>query len=358
MRIEPVAYMEWAKLHPKKGINLSRSGIADRSLAELGLDTSSLKLTGASAYGYPELVSLLSERYGVPESSVFTTLGASQAVFMVCAALLDTGDNVLVEKPAYEQLVAVPRLLGANVVRLERRYEDGYAIDLDRYRRALAVRPRLVVLTNLHNPSGVRLSPDALRQVCTAAAEAGAKVFIDEIYLDYSDSGRPWTAFDLGDNVITASSLTKVYGLGGLRCGWVFAPVPIIAALRRLVDHLNVEGVFIGEQLAAAAFSRLDAWAVENRPRLKRNFSLVRDFMRNEEKLSWVEPEAGIIAFPRIESAVDGTRLAEFLEARFDTTVVPGRFFDEPRHFRLGFGGPADQLAEGLDNIRRALAEL
>ena len=357
MQIDPVAYLEWAKLHKRRRINLSPSGTADRTFDELGFDPALLKITGPNAYGHPDLLGALGSRYGVPEDNVFTMAGASQAIFMVCAALLGKGDRVLVEKPAYEPLLSLPRLLGAEVVRLERRFDEGYGVDPVRYSDALACRPKLVVLTNLHNPSGVRLSEDAHRSLCSKAGEAGAMVFIDEIYLEFAAGGPRTTAFGLGDNVITASSLTKVYGLSGLRCGWVFAPRPVISALRKLADHLYVEGVHIAEQLSAAAFSRLDAWAAENRPRFEKNLDLVREFVRGEPNLSWVEPDSGIIAFPRIEAAADGSRLAALLEEKYDTTVVPGRFFEEPRHFRLGFGGPPGLLAEGLENIRRALAE-
>ncbi len=126
------------------------------------------------------------------------------------------------------------------------------------------------------------------------------------------------------NKVSVASSLIKVYGLGGLRCGWVFAPDSLVAALRRLVGQLKEEDVYLGEQISAAAFYRLDKGG-ENRPLLKKNLELVRVFIRGEPKLSWVEPDSGIIAFPRIEAPVDGTRLAEILEESYDTTVVPGR---------------------------------
>jgi aspartate/methionine/tyrosine aminotransferase len=357
MRIEPLEYMEWAKLHPRAKINLSRSGRADKSMADLGVDRAVLEVNGASPYGHPALQAALGRRYNVPETSIFTTGGASQAIFMVCAALLEAGDRVLVEKPAYEPLLAVPRLLRAEILRLERRFEDGYRIDVEGLRRALALRPKLVILTNLHNPSGVRLRGEMLREVASAAAGAGAMVFVDEIYLEFTADNPPATAFSVGDNVITASSLTKAYGLGGLRCGWVFAPGPLARVLRRLIDHLNVEGVFIGEQIAAMVIGRLDRWAAEAQAAVRKNLALVRDFIAREKKLSWVEPDCGIICFPRIEADIDGTELAAVLEERYDTTIVPGRFFEEPRHFRLGFGGPEDELAQGLDNIHRALGE-
>jgi aspartate/methionine/tyrosine aminotransferase len=357
MRIEPIAYMEWAKLHPRGKINLSRSGMADKSLADLCPDPTRLELNGNNTCGHPALIEALSLRYGVPEKNIFTTGGASQAIFMVCAALLEPGDKVLIEKPAYEPLLSVPRLLRAEILRLERRYEDAYAINLDGFRQALALGPKLVLLTNLHNPSGVKLPAETLREMASAAARTGAMVFVDEIYLEYAGGNPKATSFALGDNVIVASSLTKAYGLGGLRCGWVFAPASLVAGLRRLADHVNVEGVYIGEQLSALSLARLDNWAEMSRPLLQRNLGLVRDFVGREESLSWVEPASGIICFPRIEGAIDGTELAAVLERSYDTTIVPGHFFEEPRHFRLGFGGPGDELARGLANIHRALNE-
>jgi aspartate/methionine/tyrosine aminotransferase len=355
MRIEPIEYMEWAKLHPRAKINLSRSGRTDRSLADLRVDLTALEVNGVSPYGQPALLAALGRRYNVPEASILTTGGASQAIFMVCAALLEAGDRVLVERPAYEPLLAVPRLLGAEILRLERRYEEGYRIDFDRLHRALELRPKLILLTDLHNPSGVWLGSGTLREVASAAASVGAMVFVDEIYLEFTGDDPPATAFSAGENVIAASSLTKAYGLGGLRCGWVFAPLPLAGTLRRLMDHLNVEEVFIGEQIASMVIGRLAGWTAAGLPALRRNLALVRDFIGSEDKLSWVEPESGIVCFPRIEAGIGGTELAAILEERYDTTVVPGRFFEEPRHFRLGFGGPEDELAEGLENIHRAL---
>jgi hypothetical protein len=276
---------------------------------------------------------------------------------MICAALLQAGDRVLVERPAYEPLLAVPRLLGAEILRLERRFEEAYDIDLESYRRALALRPKLVILTDLHNPSGVKLYAGTLRELAASAAGVGAMVFVDEIYLEFAGGDPKATSFTLGDNIIVASSLTKAFGLGGLRCGWVFAPARLVAALRRLADHMNVEGVYIAEQISAMAMARLDEWTAKSRPVFGANLSRVREFIRREERLSWVEPAAGIVCFPRIEASLDGAALAALLERKYETTVVPGHFFEEPRHFRLGFGGPVDDLARGLDAIRRALDE-
>jgi len=356
MHIDPVLYMEWAKLktHPK--INLSRSGLADRSLADLGIDRQDLEINGEHSYGYPPLIAAIAARYRVEERNVLPVNGASQGIFYAAAALLEPGDEVLVEQPAYEPLLAVPRFFRAEVKRFARRFEDGYSIDLDKFRSALTTRTKLVVLTNLHNPSGAFLDDRSLLELAAAASEKGAMVFVDEIYLEFlEEKEEPATSFHLAENLVVTSSLTKVYGLGGLRCGWILAPESLIGQMRRLMDLVSVEGVYFGEQVSALAFSRLDSLRAQSRPLIEGNFGLVRDFVDAEKKLSWIEPDAGIVGFPRLEAGLDGTRLARILREGYDTSIVPGHFFEEPQHFRLGFGVPAEELKQGLENIRRAL---
>jgi aspartate/methionine/tyrosine aminotransferase len=355
MKIDPIVYMEWAKSRPLAKINLSRSGLPDRSFDDLNLERADLDINGEHPYGYPPLIEAIASRYRVDEKNVLPTLGASQAVFITCAVLLEPGDEVLIEKPAYEPLLAVPRFFKADIKRFERKFEDGYMVDLDHFQSLISPRTKLVVLTNLHNPSGVLLSPAALKKLALAAAEEGAMVLVDEIYLEFLDGKE--TAFHGADNVIIASSLTKAYGLGGLRCGWILAPSFLTEKMRRFMDHDNVEGVFIGEQISAKVFNRLDSIQAKNKPDIEKNLALVRDFIRREKKLRWVEPAHGIVCFPRIEARLDGGQLARLLQEKYETSVVPGYFFEEPKHFRLGYGVPIPVLKQGLENIRSVLQD-
>jgi aspartate/methionine/tyrosine aminotransferase len=357
MQFDPIAYMEWAKTRSRARINLTRSGLADRSLSDLDLDRKDLEISGENPYGFPPLIRAIASRYGVNENNVVTVNGASQAVFFICAALLEPGDEVLIEKPAYEPLLAVPRFFKAEIKRVERRFEDGYAIDPDQFHSVLSPRTKLVILTNLHNPSGALISPEAMTNLASAAAEEGAVILVDEIYLEFLASKKEATGFHLADNIIVASSLTKVYGLGGLRCGWVLAPSYLTEKMRRLMDYVHVEGVFIAEQISAKVFALLDSQRAKNKPAIEKNLSLVRDFIAGEKKLRWVEPAHGIVCFPRIEARLDGTQLARLLREKYETSVVPGHFFEEPRHFRLGFGVPASVLEKGLENIRKVLED-
>ncbi len=127
----------------------------------------------------------------------------------MCAALLRPGDDVLIEQPAYDPLLAVPALLGANVIRFERRFEEGFRLDLDRVAAALTPRTRLIVLTNPHNPTGVLTGAGDLRALGSLAERHGCFVLADEIYLDAVPGVPPPAAATLSPRIITTASLTK-----------------------------------------------------------------------------------------------------------------------------------------------------
>jgi aspartate/methionine/tyrosine aminotransferase len=358
MRFSSIQYLEWTKTQTGCRINLCPSSIDKVSLSSLSLDLSGLEISGANQYGYAPLVDALASRYGTQPENVVTTQGTAQALFLVCAALLNPGDRVLVEKPAYEPMLSVPAALGAEVTRFERRFEEGFGVDLESYRRELEKRPRLVLLTNLHNPSGAYLRPDELRALARSAEAQGATVLVDEVYLDFLGEPGARSAFPLGKNVIVVSSLTKAYGLGGLRCGWMLAPAALAEKVWKIIDHMHVEGVFLGEQVALQCFSRLEVIRKRHAERIAANFSLLKDLVHSDKRLSWIEPQGGVVGFPRVEAGFDGDRLAEFLKSRYATCVVPGRFFESPRHFRIGFGGSPEEFKQGLMFLGKALDDL
>lgn len=353
MQFNAIKYMEWFKTKSRVKIDLCSSSVKQLETKELGISLDELEVTGEDFYGYPPLLQAIARRYGVEEDNVVSTIGTSQALYLVSAALLEPGDEVLIETPVYEPLVAVPEAFGARVLRLARRYEDKYQFSLQLFERLLSPQTRFILLTNLHNPSGTLIPGSRLERVVQIAGERGIPVVIDEIYLEFLDE-EP-TAFHLADNVIVISSLTKVFGLGNIRCGWILAQPELAKRLRRIIDHIHVEGVFIAEEIGWRMFGRLDEIKKRNRKLIDTNKSLVRDCIDQEKKLSWVEPADGVVCFPRIESSLNGDELAEILRKNYDTAVVPGRFFEQIQHFRLAFGGDTDTLAAGLENIGKAL---
>ena len=357
MRFEPIKYIEWFNMKAKAKYDLCSSSAQGFSLKNLDWDWDGLDIGGDTVYGYSPLLEAIAEKYKVETENIVPTLGTSHAIFVACAALITPGDRVLIETPVYEPLKAIPRALGADIVRLERKYEDNYGFDLERFESELTPQVKLVILTNPHNPSGALLSRSFMKEMSKIIKGRDVKVIMDEIYLDFLDDEDEETSFHLAENILVISSLTKVYGLGGLRCGWVLSPSDLVMQMRRIIDYTSVEGVFIGEQISSKMISQLDFIKDRNQELIQQNKSLIKDFIQSESSLSWVEPPGGTICFPRLEANISGDDLAQLLREKYDTAVVPGSFFEAPQHFRLGFHVSQETLARGLENIKAALQE-
>jgi hypothetical protein len=314
-----------------------------------------LELSGRNDEGWEPLVNRIAARYGVRSDQVATATGTSGANFLVYAALLRPGDDVLVERPAYDPLLAAPAMLGANLVRFERRFEDGFKLDLGRVAAALTPRTRLIVVTNPHNPTGVLSGAGDLRGLGELAERHGCYVLADEIYLDAVSGAVPAVAAALSPRIITTASLTKAYGLAGLRCGWAIANEGLCEEIRRARDLVDGTGSVLAERAAAIAFDVLPALAARARAILAPNFGRFEAFMAGQRALEWVAPPGGTVAFPRLRSTVSADAFADRLLRDFETAVVPGRFFDAPAHFRVALGIPGELLERGLQAIGRAL---
>lgn len=354
-----IRYMEWAKLHSSARYNLARSGVEPWPMKKLSVDFSSLEITGNNFYGYRPLLRSIAERYQVGTENVATATGASMANYLCCAVLLRPGDEVLVEKPVYEPLLAVPMLLGARIRRFHRRFERSYELELSKIAELLNPRTRLIIVSNLHNPSGVRIEESVLRDLGRLAAGVGAWVLVDEVYLEACFRRVPRSAAHLGKNFVVTSSLTKVFGLDGLRCGWILASDRrLVDEAKRLNDFFGVNAAFPADQISAMVFPQLDAILTDRLALLRRNFALVRRTLTAlSEALEWVEPHGGTTCFPRLKGQGSSLPLAEKLRHQYDTAIVPGHFFEAPRHFRLSFGARTSVVRRALDNLRNALRQ-
>jgi aspartate/methionine/tyrosine aminotransferase len=313
-------------------------------------------------YGYAPLRDAIAARYGIASARVFPISGGTSfANWLACTAALDGlghGAEVIVERPTYEPLIRIPQALGHRIRRLDRRFEDDYAIDLDRFASLVTTRTRLAIVTNLHNPSGARIPMSTLRAMASMLARVKGYLLVDEVYLECVFGSRPESSVLAGPNVLVTNSLTKAYGLDGLRAGWILGPAPLVARAGRINDLMTNNSVAAGERMALAAFRRQREIDRRAHGLLDPNLARVRAFAARETRLKMFVPEGGNVAFPRLPASVDGDRLARHLVDRYSTLVVPGRFFESPRHIRISFGcGPA-KLARGLANISRALDDL
>ena len=348
-------YMKWAKQHPRSRFNLAGSNLLACDLSDLPGAREALELHGDNDNGFRPLIEAIAATYGVAPDMVVTAQGTSGANFLVFAALVKAGDDVLVERPGYDPLMGPPLLLGARVTRFDRRFEDGYRLDPAAVRAAMTDRTRLIVVTNAHNPTGVMAAESDLVEVGRIAERHGALVLVDEVYLDTAIDGPVRPAAPGARVFISTSSLTKSYGLAGLRCGWVIAAPDVAERVRRARDIVDGTGAFPAEKLSVLAFSMLDRLAERARRILTANGATIRQFLAGRRDLECVLPGAGTVIFPRVHGVEDAGPFVAMLAQQFDTDVVPGHFFQAPAHFRLGFGGRSDELAAGLAQLGRAL---
>jgi len=355
-RLSRSPYMEWAKRHAAAPYDLAASGVASFPLAELPVTLDDLEITGTAGYGYAPLQERLAARCRVPAECVVAATGTSMANYLAMAALIEPGDEILIEEPTYELLVRTASYLGAEVRRFVRRPEDGFAIDPEAVDRAFGPRTRLVVVTNLHNPSSVRASDETLSQVAQVTRSRGARLLVDEVYLEACFDAEARSAFHLGPGIVTTASLTKAYGLSGLRCGWILAEPSLAERMWRLWDLHGASAAHSAERLSIVALDHLPGIRERAKTLLERNRARLTDALGSRDDLVMAWPESGTTVFPRL---VHG-RVDDFcrdLRERHQTSVVPGHFFGAPEHFRVGIGGPTPVVAEGLVRLVRALED-
>jgi aspartate/methionine/tyrosine aminotransferase len=349
-------YMHWAKFKAPVRFALTASEVPHVRLDSLPINIADLDLDGASHPRYAPLREAIAQRYDVAPAQVVAADGTSMANFLAMATLLSPGDEVLIEKPTYEPLIGAASFLGAEIKRFDRRLDEGFKIDVARVAFALSERTRLIVITNLHNPSSALAEDEELRALGDTAKRAGARILVDEVYLDSAVPPRR-SAVHLGPVFVCTNSLTKVYGLSGLRCGWILAEAELAERMWRLNDLFGVNQAHPAERLACVAFDRLESVIGEMPAMLERNRELFNLFASSRPDLECMRAEHGIVTFPRW-NAGDTGRLDALLRERYDTAVVPGRWFEMPEHFRVGLGCQTDVLSEGLKRLGAALDEL
>ncbi len=251
-------YMHWAKMHSHARFNLATSGVASFPLRDLPVTIEQLEINGDSAYGYAPLQQAIANKCAVDPDCVVAAAGTSMANHLAMATLLDPGDEVLLEEPTYELLTSTLLYLGATIKRFARSEESGYALNPAEVRRVITPKTKLIVLTNLHNPSSVLAPESVLREVGDLARSVRAHVLVDEVYLDAVYTDTPRSSYHLGPEFVVTASLTKVYGLSGLRCGWILAQPDLARTMWRLNDLFASIPAHPAELLSVVAFQNLD----------------------------------------------------------------------------------------------------
>ncbi|MBL9110218.1 MAG: pyridoxal phosphate-dependent aminotransferase [Myxococcales bacterium] len=350
-------YLEWAVDHVGRSeYDLASSGIMPFAEHELP------PLEGPiDARAYGALIEAIAAFNQVPDASIVPTLGTSHALFVAMSALLSPGDEVLVESPAYEPLVAIPEQLGAKVVSFERRPEARYLLEPNQVAAKMTDRTKLVVVTNLHNPTGVHTPLEVLGDIAAFCASRGATLLVDEVYAPFAAWPKgvfSASASQLGANVVCVSSLTKCWGAGPHRIGWVIASGTIADACRAhlmtTLGHLPVGHAARGVHL----FKHLDVLSARAEHGLAKKRDLVSDWMTKRQDLAWSAPEHGLFGFAvRTKAPATDDLRARIERGQRDrhVLVVPGSFFGVPQGFRLAWSLPEERLTDALRRLAEVL---
>lgn len=324
-----------------------------------------MRLAQANPWGNQLLIAAVARRYGLPVEHVLLTGGVSAAIYLVCRTLVGRGDEVIVERPVYEPLLAAPQAQGACLVRLRRHPGRRWDVDTDRLDARITSRTRLIVLSNLHNPSGALLTEERLRGLAELARRHNAgrrpahrlRILVDEVFHDFAaDRQRP--AATLDEAFISLGGLSKVYGLGMLRCGWILAAPHLIKAIRQTHILLQNSESGLTQALAAIVLEHAGRFDAHWRAVLSRNRRAARESIQpliDEGLLEGALPEAGCVYFPKVTGEKDSAALVRHLAERCRVLVVPGRFFGASSHVRIGLGGPTPDLRQGLERLAEGL---
>ena len=350
--------MYWAKMRPKVTYDLALSGILNLPFAELEATIEDIDLNGDNSYGYRPLIDALAAHCHVdPDSVVTISGGTSMANHLAMAAAIEHADEVLIEQPTYEPLLALAEYFGAQIKRFPRSFENDFRVDVAAIEKQISSRTRLIVLTNLHNPSSALIDDNTLRQIGELAREAGARVLVDEVYLEAMFEGAPKSCVLLGPQFISTSSLTKGYGLSGLRCGWILSEPELAQRMRLLHDIFGALAPHPAETLSVLAMKNLPKFIARAKAILETNRATLKDFFDSREEFRAVRTDQGTTSFPLLlKGRVDD--LWSLLNDKYDTAFVPGRFFESPQHLRIGMCAEPELFSEGVKRLGLALDEL
>lgn len=336
--------------------NLSESSVRDRSLEDLGIALGDLLLFYGDHAGNGMLRDLVASQSGgagagVSADDVLVTAGAAQALFVIATSLLERGDHLVVVRPNYATNIETPRAIEADVSFLDLRFDDGFHIDPERLMALVTPRTKYVSITLPHNPTGVMMTEADLRRVIAAVERAGCRLLVDETYREMTFGEPLPVAATLSERVISVSSLSKTYGIPGIRTGWlVCRDRGLLTTFLAAKEQIGICGSVVDEEIAARAFSQREEWLAELKPFIARQLGVVRDWIAREEHMEWVEPSGGVVCFPRIrpEAPVDVGEFYRVLGEEHGAYVGPGHWFEQDdRHMRIGYAWPLPAELEG-----------
>jgi aspartate/methionine/tyrosine aminotransferase len=342
--------------------NLSESSFTDQRLSDLGINIDDLVLLYGDHKGKPELRELLTGEIGLSADDVLITSGAATALFIVATSLLEKGDHLVVTKSNYATNIETPRAIGADISFLELKFENNFDFDIQELEEKITPQTKLVSLTYPHNPTGVMIDESKLLAIVDLVEKRDTYLLLDETYREMCFVKKLPVAATLSDKVISISSMSKSYGLPGIRIGWLFSKnKQLMETFLAAKEQICITNSVIDEEVAFRYLQRKEELFAPNMRTITKNFNIVKQFLQQQDVLEWVEPKGGCVCFPRIkkEVGVDMDKFHDILLNKYATYIGRGHWFEEDaRYMRIGYSwDKAEKLEKGLQNILRAIEE-
>lgn len=348
--------------------NLSESGVHPITIEELVDDPKVIEDLLSTGLNYPqangsiELRERIAALYkGATSNNVLVTVGAAQANYTTILTVLEPNDEILVMLPNYMQIWGAAQNLGFHVKTFTLREELDWGVDIDELERAVSNRTKLIAICNPNNPTGHILTADEMDAIVAAASRVGAWLLVDEVYAGTERLTDEFTPSFWGryERVLAINSMSKAYGLPGLRIGWIVAPAQTAEEIWSRQDYITISATMLSNKLAAYALSP------QVRPRIlarirkyirKGYDNFERWFMKYDDLYSLIPPQAAAIAFVHYHTNINSTELCKRLIHEQKTFIVPGDHFGMDHHLRICYGLPVDYLNEGLSRLHQVIA--
>lgn len=342
-------------------LDIGSSGVQSYSLSELreltGLtheEMDAVVFDDSRTFGDPLLCEAVARRWGTGDPArVMATHGSNEAIFLALNALLGPGDEVVILDPIYPQFYSIAESLGARLKTWRLRAELGFRPDVGEARRMIGPRTKAVVVNFPHNPTGASLARDEQEELIAAAAGVGAYLVWDAAFAELTYDSAPLPDPTLSyERAVSTGTLSKAYGLPGLRVGWLLAPPEVLERCALVRDHINLHLSPLVELVARRVVEHADRLCGIRLRQARKNLALLAEWAAGHaEHVEFTPPRGGVCAFPRLRGLADTEAFCHRLARARRVLLVPGRCFGAPQHVRLGFGGETEAFAEGLRRL-------
>jgi aspartate/methionine/tyrosine aminotransferase len=341
--------------------NLAESSVRDVLFREIDIDLNDLVIAYGDHIGKPALRKLIAGNYrNISTDDVLLTVGAASALFIINTSLLTKNDHLIVIRPNYATNIETPRAIGCEISFINLHFEENYALDIEKIKSAIQPNTKLISITTPHNPTGTMLGEEQLVTLSKLAEEKNCYLLVDETYRDISFHSPTPLAATLSKNVISISSVSKAYGIPGIRLGWLITKNKNLQHLFLAAkEQIFICNSIVDEEICYQYLIKKEKYFPAIRGEVKTNFDILKNWIINHEYLEWIEPSGGVVCFPRFKNEVDIDieKFYKILLEDYKTYVGSGHWFEQSkRSFRLGFGWEKQEAFEkGLKNIDKAI---